>query len=132
MIPEIILIVVFGGVLAVILSWIHRKGVETEARFRLLEKALANPTLDDANRALLGEVLRAEALRAQRGSGFSKIVVGLGWIALFVGFGMLVLGRALDPWNPRILTVGVAVMIAAVLAMTLPIAVREVERLRAR
>lgn len=128
------LIMVFA--LAVILVSLRAK--QKNDRMRLIEKALQAETLDDeARRALLDQLSGRNKTRPKWLETLSQHLLFLsknalfvlGWMGLFIGIALFVAGLAFDAEDLGI--AGVITSLVSFGIVTVPLALREVERRRA-
>lgn len=130
------LLLVFAFVLIVVIA--QNRAREKREKLRILEEALRSGNLDEATRQeLVGELTgrsrdRREEQRLRerverRGSSvWSKLLFALGWVALFLGVGLMVIDQ------PDTFEAGVLVGVGGFAAMSLPLAIREFDRDRAK
>ena len=132
----LILLLVLGFSLIVILVGVRAK--QKSEGMRLMEKALQAGSLDDATRRALLDQLSGRS--KQRPEWISTLyqhllflsrhaVFVVGWIGLFIGIAMLVVGMTFGP--PEMGYAGVFTALASFGVVTVPLALREVERRRA-
>ncbi len=93
---------------------------------RLLEEALKNPALDRATiESLAFQLTGARSPRTAGPSRFLAFVLAFGWITLFAGVGIWVIGEILGDRSPT--AAGVLVALIGFGLVTYPFALRELE-----
>lgn len=93
---------------------------------RLLEEALKNPALDRATiESLAFQLTGARSPRTSGPSRFLAFVLAIGWIALFSGVGIWVIGEIIGRSEPS--AAGVLVALIGFGLVTYPFALRELE-----
>lgn len=131
-----LLVLVLGFSLTVILIGIRAK--QKGDRMRLMEKTLQAGSLDDETRSVLLD--RLSGRDKQRPEWVSTLyqhllflsrhaVFVVGWIGLFIGIAMLVVGMGFGPGEMGY--AGVFTALVSFGIVTVPLALREVERRRA-
>jgi hypothetical protein len=97
-------------------------------RVRLLEEALKNPAID---RQMLDSLtFQLTGARPQRGgSRWLAVVLALGWLVLFAGVGVWVLGQIIG--EEQAVAAGILTAIVGFGFVTYPFALRELEARRA-
>jgi hypothetical protein len=124
-------LMVFGFV--GLLSWFNRQAKEREQRLKLLERALDKPGLDEETKRMLVENLRGPRWRSSAmgaapdrhgRSWWPQLFVVLGWLGIFIGAAILVVGSRRDE------EVGIAWILVSAGVLTLPFALKEFERRR--
>jgi len=121
------LIVVFT--FALLKSWMDSGIKARTERVKLLEVALKNPAIDRATVESLTYQLTGN--RSPRHGGSNKLmaaVLGLGWLGLFTGIGIWVLGEMINEQNA--IAGGIITTIASFGLVTYPFALRELETRR--
>src|SRR5262245_16129233 len=97
---------------------------------RLLEEALKNPALDRATiESLTYQLTGSRPPRSSHPSRFMAFVLAVGWLALFTGIGIMVIGSMM-PGNDETCAAGALVAIIGFGFVTYPFAVRELEARR--
>ena len=99
------------------------RGRQRQKRLEILEEALRSGDMDPQLQREVVEVLKSEH---STGFGWGHLSFCLGWIGLFVGGGLLVVGhsRAHE-------MVGWLTVLASLAIVTLPLAIKELEARRA-
>lgn len=123
-----ILIPVFAFVL--IKRAMDQRAQERTARLSLLENALKNPAVDRAAIEALAQQLTGRAPAPRRpstGRGMA-VLLALGWITLFTGIGIWVLGEMTG--RPSTCSAGLLTSIIGFGFVTYPFALRELEARR--
>lgn len=93
---------------------------------RLLEEALKNPALDRATiESLAFQLTGARTPRSGGQSRFLAFVLAIGWITLFVGVGIWVIGAMIGRPEPS--AAGAMVSLIGFGIVTYPFALRELE-----
>jgi hypothetical protein len=109
-------------------SQMETKAKERAQRMEMLEKALANPNLDRATVQLLAQQLTgAKSPKGGRGNGLAWLLA-LGWLALFSGIGIYVLG--IIQRHSESQSAGLLVALIGFGLITYPFALRELESRR--
>ena len=94
---------------------------------RLLEEALKNPALDRATiESLTYQLTGSRPPRSSHPSRFMAVVLAVGWLALFTGIGIMVIGSMM-PRGDETCAAGALVAIIGFGFVTYPFAVRELE-----
>ena len=134
------LIVVFLFVVVIIL--IQNKAKERQNRLKVLEEALKNGNLDENTRQELVNALSDRPVHRKRSepaaatpqptptapaeapkrSGGARFLFAIGWLALFTGIALIAMDDH-DTWEA-----GIMVAFSGFALMSLPIAVRELDR----
>jgi hypothetical protein len=118
------LIPIFAFVLAK--GFLEQRAAARKDSVRLLEEALKNPALDRATiESLAFQLTGARAPRHQGPSRLLALLLAVGWLALFTGVGVWLIGRLLD--NEAASAAGVLVAVIAFGVVTYPFALRELE-----
>ena len=109
--------VFYAFIFMIVVVRIAQRDSENKRNTALIEKALDNGTIDEATKRQL-----LERVAGQK-KGPSSIFM-FGWVGLFVGLGMLVLGMAdSDDWLvPAVLTTAISFGV-----LSTPIAMRELQ-----
>ncbi|MBM4060937.1 MAG: hypothetical protein FJ265_07550 [Planctomycetes bacterium] len=103
----------------------HRDKARTD-NVRLLEEALKNPALDRATiESLAWQLTGARPPRAGGPGRFLAFLLAIGWIALFTGLGVWVIGEIVN--EPAANAAGVLVAVIGFGLVTYPFALRELE-----
>jgi hypothetical protein len=124
----IILVPIFVFVL--IKGIVEQRGRERTARIKMLEQALANPAVDRATLASLAHQLtgvRPQQPGERRSRGMA-LLLALGWLTLFSGLGVLVLGEMIA--SSDVSASGVLTSMVGFGLVTYPFALRELETRR--
>ncbi|MEM7201888.1 MAG: hypothetical protein AAF628_16595 [Planctomycetota bacterium] len=101
--------------------FLRARAAERARRLDLVEKALNQPTLDNATKQQVAQLLTPSFW----GRWFSpRLLVGAGWLGLFVAAGCLLSGER-DPERA-----GPIIGLASFAVLTLPFAMRELETRR--
>lgn len=112
-------------------SWLDARERAREERMRLLEQALKNPNIDRGTvEALAYQLTGARRPRPSGSSRLMALVLALGWIALFVGAGVWVLGEVTGDSDAT--AGGIVTAIVGFGFVTYPFALRELEARRAQ
>ena len=124
-VPVLITIFVF----ALIKGWMDARTQARSEKVKLLEEALKNPAIDRATiESLTYQLTGAKNPQKAGASVLMSIVLAIGWIALFAGIGIWVLG---DLTNEKdALAGGVVTSIVGFGLVTYPFALRELEARR--
>lgn len=112
-----------------VMIYLQHRAKERQERMRILEEALRSGQLDEVTKAeLVSELTGRRPQRTPASaapwsmSGGARLLVGIGWIGMFVGVGMLLMGdRDAEEAGP-------VVALGSFALLSLPIAVREYER----
>lgn len=107
-------------------GYLEQRAAARQDRVRLLERALANPSLDRATIETLTFQLNGVRPARQQGSGrFLAFLLAMGWLTLFSGLGIWMLGHLLEQEGAT----GAGVMVAVIGfgLVTYPFALRELE-----
>jgi hypothetical protein len=121
-----ILVPIFLFVL--IRSAVEQRGKERQARLELLEQALKNPAVDRATITSLAQQLtgaRPAAAKPARGLAW---LLALGWLTLFSGLGIWLLGAMIA--GDEVEASGLLVSLIGFGLVTYPFALRELESRR--
>jgi len=102
---------------------------ERQQRLDALQKALANPAVDRATVQQLANQLTGTKSPQERVSSGLAWMLGLGWLTLFSGAGVWVLGLVSGDQDPT--AAGILVMLIGFGFVTYPFALREMEARRA-
>ena len=104
----------------------HRARARSQ-NVRLLEEALKNPALDRATiESLTYQLTGSRPPRSNQPSRFMALVLAVGWLALFTGIGIMVIGSMI-PGGDETCAAGALVSIIGFGFVTYPFAVRELE-----
>lgn len=121
--------VVFGFI--VLMSCITRAARIRRTRLELVARALERPDLDEATKRMLVETLRGSWWSRSSGSpdrhsvrSPRHLLLIAGWLGIFVGIGMASVGRGDDA------EAGIVILLISIGVLTLPFALRELERQR--
>lgn len=119
-----ILIPIFAFVLAK--GFLEHRAAARKDHVRLLEEALKNPALDRATiESLAFQLTGARAPRHQGPSRLLAFTLAIGWLALFTGAGIWLIGRLLD--EDAASAAGVMIAVIGFGIVTYPFALRELE-----
>ena len=110
-------------------SWMDSRVQARTEKVQLLEEALRNPSIDRATIEALAAQLTGVQAKKGGASASMAIVLALGWIALFGGVGVWVLGELLH--DPGMQGGGIVTGILGFGLVTYPFALRELEARRA-
>ncbi|MCK5944385.1 MAG: hypothetical protein KAI24_20525 [Planctomycetes bacterium] len=124
-VPVLITIFVF----ALIKGWMDARAQARSEKVKLLEEALKNPAIDRATIENLTYQLTGTKKRSGP-SALMATVLAIGWLALFCGIGMWVLGEMVR--EKDILASGIICAIVGFGFVTYPFALRELEARRAQ
>ena len=124
----IILAVIFGFVL--VRTGIEQKAKEREQKLEALQKALQNPSLDRATiTSLTHQLAGAKPPKEARGAGRAMAwLLAFGWLTLFSGLGIWVLGEVTVCRD--VSAAGLLVSLIGFGLVTYPFALRELESRR--
>jgi hypothetical protein len=104
----------------------HRAAARSQ-NVRLLEEALKNPALDRATiESLTYQLTGSRPPRSSQPSRFMAVVLAIGWLGLFTGIGIMVIGSMM-PRGDDTMAAGALVAIIGFGLVTYPFAVRELE-----
>ena len=124
-VPVLITIFVF----ALIKGWMDARVQARSEKIKLLEEALKNPAIDRATiENLTYQLTGARGPKKPGPSPLMAIVLALGWIALFTGIGVWVLGEII--YEADAIAGGVVTSIVGFGLVTYPFALRELEARR--
>ena len=104
------------------------KAKERERKMELLEQALANPSVDRATIQTLTQQLTGAKPGGDARSTTLAWLLAVGWLTLFSGLGVWVLGLATD--EEQVSSVGLLVSVIGFGFITYPFALRELESRR--
>lgn len=100
-------------------------------RIRILEEALKNPAIDRATLEQLTYQLTGSRAPQRAGPGvLAKFMLTLGWISLFAGIGVGIVGGTLR--SEEVTVAGVLAIVLGFGFLTYPFALRELEVRRAQ
>jgi len=123
---ELILILVPIFVFVLLKMVLDQRATARKDNVRLLEEALKNPALDRATiESLAFQLTGARSPRTAGPSRFLAFVLAIGWIALFTGVGIWVIGEIIGRTEPS--AAGVLVALIGFGLVTYPFALRELE-----
>lgn len=123
---EVAYILVPIFVFVLLKNLIEQRSKVRQERIRLLEKALENPAMDRPTlESLAFQLTGAPPPRQERRSGFLAFVLAIGWLALFVGIGVLVIGQITE--TEEATAGGALVSFIGFGLITYPFALRELE-----
>lgn len=127
---ELTLILIPIFVFVLVKMFLEQRGAARRDNVRLLEEALKNPALDRATiESLAYQLTGARPPRGPAGpSRFLAFLLALGWIALFTGLGIWVIGEIVGEENAN--AAGVLVSVIGFGLVTYPFALRELEARR--
>jgi hypothetical protein len=116
-----VLAIIFSFVMGVV--YMQNKGKEQRERLRLLDEAIRRGQLDDQMRSELMSGFNGKRRRHSRQGGFrlSRLSFGVGWLAMFIGVGLLFVDE------PEAFTAGCVVSGIGFALVTLPLAMRELD-----
>ena len=124
----VLLVLVVTYLYRLVQSWVDSRARARSERVQLLEQALQNPSVDRAALEKLAAQLTG-APAASRGARVSTAaVLALGWLALFAGAGVWVLGELLHELT--VTAGGIAASIIGFGLVTYPFALRELQARR--
>ena len=126
------LYVIFAFVIAMTIQ--QNRARERREKLKVLEEAIRSGNLDPAaKQELVGELTGRRAPSAtpprhtaDRHGAFGRLAFGIGWLGLFLGLGLIAMDDR-DTWEA-----GIAVAALSFALVTLPIALKELERERPR
>lgn len=124
----------FAVILLIVFAFVLTKNVfEQRARIRernlqLLETALQNPAIDRATLESLTQQLTGRRAPRDGTTPWMAFVLSVGWIALFVGIGIAVVGGVFNDDDATM--GGVVASVAGFGLVTWPFALRELEARR--
>ena len=125
-VPVLITIFVF----ALIKGWMDARVQARTERVKLLEEALKNPAIDrNMIESLTYQLTGARSQRANAGAHrLMAIVLAIGWVGLFSGIGIWVLGEMIS--DNDTIAGGIITSIVGFGLVTYPFALRELEARR--
>jgi hypothetical protein len=104
----------------------HRATARTQY-VHLLEEALKNPAVERATiESLTYQLTGSRPPRSNQPSRFMALVLAVGWLSLFTGIGIMVIGSMI-PGGDETSAAGALVAIIGFGLVTYPFAVRELE-----
>ena len=109
-------------------SWLEQRSTERAERLRLIEQALANPAVDRATLTTLAHQLTGNRPPSERPHRGMALLLALGWLTLFSGLGVWVLGEMTA--GSDVSAAGVLVSLIGFGLVTYPFALRELEARR--
>lgn len=109
-------------------GWTEQKARERADRLKLLEQALANPAIDRATLQELTQSLTGARPPGENGRRAMAVLLAIGWLTLFSGIGVLILGALTH--NPDASAAGVLTGLVGFGCVTYPFALRELESRR--
>ena len=127
------LIVIFGFIAATTIF--QNRARELREKLKILEEAIRSGNLDASmKRELVGELTGRRPQQpgpggqhaADRHGGWARLVFGIGWLGLFLGIGLIAMDDR-DTWQA-----GIAIASISFALVTLPIALKELDRDRPR
>ncbi len=124
-VPVLVVVLAFG----LLKSWMDAGIKARSERVKLLEEALRNPAIDRATVESLTYQLTGN--RSPHHGGSNKVmavVLGLGWLGLFAGIGVWVLGEMVN--DADVIAGGIITSIASFGLVTYPFALRELQARR--
>jgi hypothetical protein len=123
----ILLVPIFA--FALLKGWLDHRAEARSERVRLLEAALKNPAVDRATvESLTYQLTGARKPPEKRASRWPARVLALGWLSLFTGVGVWVLGEVVNERDA--VAAGIIVSIIGFGFVTYPFALRELEARR--
>ena len=122
----VILVPIFIFVL--IKMWMDQRAQARADRVRLLEEALKNPSVDRATVEALAYQLTGARKPREGASPFMAVVLAFGWLALFSGIGVWVLGEYMNA--EEVIAGGIVTLVVGFGVVTYPFALRELEARR--
>ena len=121
-------IVALSLVYAGLKAWMDSKDKARSDNLRLLEQSLHNPSID---RAMIETLVNQMNGGVSNGtSRMMRFLLGVGWLALFIGIGITVSGVISDVGD--VISGGVITSIIGFGLVTYPFALRELEARRAQ
>jgi hypothetical protein len=109
--------------------WLDHRATSRAENLRLLEEALRNPALDRATiESLTHQLTGRRPLRSPGVSPMTTLVLAVGWVALFVGIGLVVISYMFHEQDAGM--GGVITAISGFGLVTWPFALRELEARR--
>ncbi len=124
--PVLVTVFVFG----LIKSWMDQRSKARSENVRLLEEALKNPSIDRATVESLAYQLTGARTPKPHGHRLMAMILALGWLTLFSGVGVWVLGELISDRDTT--AGGVITSIIGFGLVTYPFALRELEARRAQ
>ncbi len=121
-----ILVPIFAFVL--VRGVLEQRAKERGDRLRMLEQALQNQNLDRATLAALAQQLTGAKPPAERGRRTLAVLLAIGWLMLFSGLGVLVLGMMTHSADAS--SAGIVTSLVGFGCVTYPFALRELESRR--
>jgi hypothetical protein len=107
---------------------LDQRAKERRERMRMLEEALRNPALDRNTITTLAQQLTGARPPGVRAARAQAVVLAFGWLTLFSGLGVWVLGEMTD--SNKACAAGVLVSLIGFGLVTYPFALRELEARR--
>lgn len=123
-----ILAIIFGY--ALVMGILGQRAKARQERVRLLEEALKNPQIDRGTLEVLSQQLTGGRAQRPGASRTMAMILGLGWLLLFLGVGLYVGGEMVHEGDLRIS--GIICGIMGFGLVTYPFALRELESRRAQ
>lgn len=121
-----ILVPIFAFIL--VRNFLDQRSSERSERMRMLEKALANPNVDRATLTALAQQLTGAKPPNERGRRGVAALLAIGWLTLFSGLGVVVLGIMTNGGDTS--AAGVLTALVGFGLVTYPFALRELESRR--
>lgn len=129
-----VLFVIFSFV--VVMTITQNRAKERRDKLRILEEAIRSGNVDPATKQELVAELTGRRPAGEPASGghgigdrhgfWSRAAFGIGWLGLFTGVALMLIDQH-DTWEAGIVMTGIALAV-----ITLPIAMKELERERPR
>jgi hypothetical protein len=108
-------------------KFLDHRAAERAERLRLLEEALADPKIDRQKLSAVAQQLTGKA-PAERAGPAMALLLALGWLTLFSGLGVWILGEMTA--GSDVSAAGVLVSLIGFGLVTYPFALRELEARR--
>jgi hypothetical protein len=122
----LLLTAIFGFV--IVRSLLDNRAKERAEKLRMLEEALANPKVDRTMLTTLAHQLTGHPPKRERPHRGLALLLALGWLTLFSGLGIWVLGEMTA--GSDVSAAGVLVSLIGFGLVTYPFALRELEARR--
>lgn len=124
---ELAVIVVPICLFILLKNMLEQRATARSENVRLLEEALKNPAVDRATiETLTYQLTGHRPPRSNHPTRFMAVVLAIGWLALFTGIGIMVIGSML-PGEDEVCAAGALVSIIGFGLVTYPFALRELE-----
>jgi hypothetical protein len=126
---ELTLILVPIFVFVLLKMLLDQRAAARSENLRLLEEALKNPALDRTTiESLTYQLTGARPPQQRRPTALTAVVLAIGWITLFTGIGVMMIGGVVD--DEDAVAAGALVSMVGFGLVTYPFALRELEARR--